>query len=67
MKSYQRSSDKMSDLSDKKLTRRQILKAAGTTGAALGFPAIVPTTVFDAGPPSNRIKIGMIGTGRQAI
>ena len=67
MKSYQRSGDKMSDLSDKRLTRRQILKAAGTKGAALGFPAIVPTTVLGAVPPSNHIKIGTIGTGRQAI
>ena len=67
MKSYQRSIDKMSDLSDKRLTRKQILKAAGTTGAALGFPAIVPSTVFGAEAPSNRITIGMIGMGCQAI
>ena len=54
----------MSDLSDKKLTRRQILGAAG---AAWAFPAIVPSSVFGKNAPSNRITIGMIGMGRQAI
>ena len=31
------------------------------------FPAIVPSTVFGKNAPSNRINIGMIGMGRQAI
>jgi len=57
----------MSELSDKKLTRRQILKAAGTTGLVSAFPAIVPSTVFGKNAPSNRINIGIIGMGRQAI
>jgi predicted dehydrogenase len=29
-----------------------------------GFPAIVPSSVFGAASPSNRINVGAIGTGR---
>ncbi|MBN2271651.1 MAG: Gfo/Idh/MocA family oxidoreductase [Sedimentisphaerales bacterium] len=49
-------------------TRRQFLRnslAAGAATAVLG-PTIVPSTVFGADAPSNRITIGMIGMGRQA-
>lgn len=41
-------------------TRRRILQTA------LGFPAIVPSTVFGAAAPSNRIQVGQIGCGRIA-
>ncbi len=51
-------------MSNTKITRRQVLKTAGVT---LGFPAIVPSSVFGKNAPSNRINIGMIGMGRQAI
>ena len=54
----------MSDSSNKKFTRRQIL---GVAGVAWAFPAIVPSSVFGKNAPSNRITIGMIGMGRQAI
>jgi predicted dehydrogenase len=45
-------------------SRRQFLAAAGSGVAALGFPAIVPSSVFGASAPSNRINVGAIGTGR---
>jgi len=47
------------------LTRRQFLKssAAATTAGLLG-PTIVPTSVFGADAPSNRITFGFIGVGR---
>ncbi len=49
-----------------RITRRNFLKgtvaAAGTTVA---FPAIVPSSVFGAYSPSNRIVMGAIGVGSQ--
>jgi predicted dehydrogenase len=45
-------------------TRRKLIKTAGAGAAALGFPAIVPSTVFGANAPSERITIGAIGVGR---
>jgi predicted dehydrogenase len=49
-----------------RITRRSFLKgtvaAAGTTVA---FPAIVPSSVFGAYSPSNRIVMGAIGVGSQ--
>ncbi len=49
------------------MKRRQFLKrtAAVATGI-VGFPAIVPSTVFGRNAPSNRIHIGQIGFGRIA-
>ena len=49
------------------LSRRQFLKTslAGGAGAAM-LPTIVPSSVFGAGAPSNRIQIGQIGCGRIA-
>lgn len=49
---------------DSKLTRRTFLKqAAMGAGAALAFPTIVPSSVFGAHAPSNRIVLGGIGMG----
>ena len=52
----------------KRASRRQFLKAAGqgiaASAVAIGFPAIVPASVFGAASPSNRINIGAIGNGR---
>jgi len=52
----------------KKPSRREFVTAstAGVVGASVvsGFPSIVPSTVFGATSPSNRINIGAIGTGR---
>src|SRR5437762_7650040 len=51
------------------VSRRQFIKTAarGSLASAIvvqGFPAIVPSTVFGEGAPSNRINVGAIGTGR---
>ncbi|MCY3021298.1 MAG: Gfo/Idh/MocA family oxidoreductase [Planctomycetota bacterium] len=45
------------------ISRRGFLKGALGAGAALGVPAIVPSTVFGAGAPSNRVTTGHIGVG----
>src|SRR5450759_427676 len=44
-------------------TRREFLKSAAVTGAALALPTIVPSTVFGQNAPSKRINIGLIGMG----
>jgi len=50
------------------LSRRKLLSDAargvGAATVATGFPAIVPSSVFGATSPSNRLNIGAIGTGR---
>ena len=51
------------------LSRRTFVKTAlvGTAAASLdlsGFPSIVPSSVFGASAPSNRVNIGAIGNGR---
>jgi predicted dehydrogenase len=43
--------------------RREFLRTATLAGAALGFPVIVPSTVFGQNAPSNRIGMGLIGLG----
>lgn len=48
------------------VTRRDALKGMLATGAALGFPAVVPSTVLGKEAPSNRTHVAMIGMGRQA-
>jgi predicted dehydrogenase len=46
------------------LSRRKFLKgAAGATGVALAFPAIVPARVLGADAPSNKIQMAGIGLG----
>jgi len=45
-------------------TRRAFLKTSVSGAVAAGFPAIVPSSVFGATAPSNRITIGAIGVGR---
>ncbi len=48
------------------LTRRAFLRnSAGVAGAAIVFPAIVPSSVFGADAPSERITMGCIGVGGQ--
>jgi predicted dehydrogenase len=51
-----------------KISRRKFLessaKAAALTSLTLGFPTIVPASVFGKNAPSNKINIGAIGTGR---
>jgi len=43
------------------------MEQSGAGVAALAIPTIVPASVFGSRAPSNRIAVGMIGTGRQAI
>jgi len=45
-------------------SRRGILKSGLGIAAAASFPAIVPSSVFGATAPSNRLAIGAIGVGR---
>jgi hypothetical protein len=45
-------------------TRRDFLKLSAGAVAAMGFPTIVPSSVFGETAPSNRINIGAIGVGR---
>ncbi|WP_165188806.1 Gfo/Idh/MocA family protein [Caulobacter soli] len=51
-------------MSSFKLSRRRMLQAGAA--AAIGFPTVVPSTVFGQNAPSNRINIGVIGVGRIA-
>ena len=48
------------------LTRREFLMRSAAASVAIGLPAIVPSSVFGADAPSNRITMGCIGTGGQA-
>jgi hypothetical protein len=45
------------------ISRRNFLRTSAIAGAAIGFPTIVPSTVFGANAPSNRIVMGTIGPG----
>lgn len=47
-------------------SRRTFLKGAAAASAAAAAPMIVPSSVFGASAPSERITVGMIGYGRQA-
>ncbi|WP_346862749.1 Gfo/Idh/MocA family oxidoreductase [uncultured Draconibacterium sp.] len=50
------------------MKRRNFLKnTVATTAGAIVIPSIVPSSVFGAGAPSNKINIGQIGCGRIAI
>jgi len=46
------------------VSRRGFVKAAAAGAAAFAAPAIVPSSVFGALAPSNRIQVGAIGVGR---
>lgn len=50
-----------------KVTRRSFIKATSLAAGAIAIPSIVPASVLGKNAPSNRINIGMIGTGRQAM
>ena len=45
-------------------TRRAFIQGSISGAIAAGFPAIVPSSVFGATAPSNRVTIGAIGVGR---
>jgi predicted dehydrogenase len=45
-------------------SRRKFIQQAAGTAAVLGFPSIVPASVFGQYAPSKRINVGAIGVGR---
>ncbi len=47
------------------LTRRSFLKESALSGAILGLPALSYHAAFAAEPPSERVRVGMIGVGNQ--
>jgi predicted dehydrogenase len=48
------------------ITRRDFIKRSVVAGTGVFVaPLIVPSSIFGANAPSNRINIGVIGTGRQ--
>jgi predicted dehydrogenase len=49
------------------VSRREFLKSSVVTAAAFVVPTIVPSSVFGADAPSNRITIGSIGLGGMGI
>ena len=46
------------------ISRRRFLKTGAGAAAILGFPTIVPSSIFGQYAPSKRINIGAIGVGR---
>jgi predicted dehydrogenase len=53
-----------------KITRRQVLKTAGIAAGAIGFPTVVPAAALGKDgkvAASERITIGVIGTGNQGL
>lgn len=46
--------------------RRTFLQSAGLIAAGVAAPTILPSRVFGAQAPSNRVSLAFIGTGRQA-
>ncbi|TDE10547.1 Gfo/Idh/MocA family protein [Dyadobacter psychrotolerans] len=49
------------------MNRRNFIEKSSLAIAAFGMPTIVPASVFGKNAPSNKITIGMIGTGRQGF
>ncbi|MHB1036214.1 MAG: Gfo/Idh/MocA family protein [Pirellulales bacterium] len=47
-------------------TRRDFLRSAAALSAAACAPCVVPSSVFGAAAPSNRIGVGFIGCGNQS-
>jgi predicted dehydrogenase len=50
-----------------RLSRRAFLQKSLAAGAVCALPIIVPSSVFGENAPSNRIGIGIIGSGGQGI
>lgn len=47
------------------MNRRAFIEKTSLVAVSFGMPAIVPASVFGKNAPSNRVTVGMIGTGRQ--
>jgi predicted dehydrogenase len=54
----------MAESKNRGIPRRNLLKTSLVAATAIGFPAIVPASVFGQFAPSKRINIGAIGVGR---
>jgi len=50
-------------MQERTVSRRDFIKSGVVAGAAFGFPNIVPSVVFGATAPSNRVNVGQIGCG----
>jgi predicted dehydrogenase len=50
-----------------KMTRRNFLRGTAAVGAIAAFPAFVPSSVFGADAPSNRINLAAIGVGSRGM
>ncbi len=48
---------------ERNMSRRNFIKGGLAAGAAIGLPAVVPSTVFGAAAPSERVTVGQIGCG----
>ncbi len=48
------------------MQRRKFLQSAGLLAAGAAAPTILPSRLFGAQAPSNRVTLAFIGTGRQA-
>jgi len=48
---------------ERTVTRRDVIKGGIAAGAAVAFPTVVPSTVFGAAAPSERVHVGQIGCG----
>lgn len=55
------------DKSKGSASRREFLRTSSTAAAAMAAPYFVPSTVFGATAPSNRIQVGFVGTGNQGF
>ncbi len=51
----------------KRITRREFARATLLAGGVLAAPSLVPSRLWGATAPSNRIRIGQIGCGRIAL
>jgi myo-inositol 2-dehydrogenase / D-chiro-inositol 1-dehydrogenase len=49
------------------LSRRDFVRSLAGTAAVLSAPLILPSRLFGADAPSNRIRVGQIGCGRIAV
>ena len=47
------------------VSRREFLRGSAVAGAAFALPVIVPSSVFGANAPSERITVGCVGVGGQ--
>jgi myo-inositol 2-dehydrogenase / D-chiro-inositol 1-dehydrogenase len=48
------------------ISRRSFIQKSATTAVVIGAPLIVPSRLFGADAPSNRVRVGHIGAGRIA-